>query len=66
MTTIRVDSGREIVLEGCPVEETEDSYSVQEIYEDELWVHIVAKDSEAGKAIADYMEVTYGVKRFET
>jgi len=66
MASISVEGGRQVILDNCFIAETEDSFSVQEIYGGELLVHIIAKTGDTGKVVADYMEVKYGVKRSET
>lgn len=57
MTSINVEGDRQVILDNCSIAETEDSFSVQEIYGGELFVHIIAKTGDTGKAIAEYMEV---------
>ena len=57
MASINVEGyDRQVLLDNCSVAETEDSYSVQEVYQGELFVHIVAKSDDTGKAIKKYLE----------
>lgn len=56
MTSIPVDSGRRVMLDDCPITETEDSFCVQEIRDEELHVHVIPKTSDTARVIAGYME----------
>ena len=53
---ISVDTGRQIILEDCLIAETDTTFCVQEIYQDELYVYVIPKASDNAQTIKAYME----------